>query len=235
MRYLIKFSKESNIKFVSHLDIQRTIQRNFKRSGLNVEYSKGFNPHILMSVAQPLAVGMYSKGEYMDVRFNEETDEKEIIDKLNDTAPSGIKYFKALKIKDDVNKKVFKSMAAITNAKYVIKIKYTDSSKIEKEIKNILSLKEWFTIKKSKKSEKTVDIKPMVKNLKYSIKNEELLFGVILSCGSRENLSAEVFAKFIKENTSSVKENSFVDIQRLEMFGTYNKKAVSLYDYAKLV
>ncbi len=105
MRYLIKFSKEGNIKFVSHLDLQRTLQRNFKRSGLPVEYSKGFNPHIIMSLAQPLAVGLYSKGEYLDVSFIEEEDENIIVDKLNNTAPSGIKYFKAVKLKEGTNKK----------------------------------------------------------------------------------------------------------------------------------
>lgn len=93
MRYLIKFSKEGNIKFVSHLDLQRTLQRNFKRSGLPVEYSKGFNPHIIMSLAQPLAVGLYSKGEYLDVSFIEEEDENIIVDKLNNTASFRYKVF----------------------------------------------------------------------------------------------------------------------------------------------
>ena len=60
MRYLIKFTKEENIKFIAHLDLMRTIQRIIRRSGLPVEYSKGFNPHMALSIAQPLSVGVYS-------------------------------------------------------------------------------------------------------------------------------------------------------------------------------
>ena len=47
MRYLIKFTKDADIKFVSHLDLMRTIQRIVRRAELPVEYSKGFNPHIM--------------------------------------------------------------------------------------------------------------------------------------------------------------------------------------------
>ena len=74
VRYLIKFSKEGNIKFVSHLDLMRTLHKVVKRAALPVKYSKGFNPHMSISIAQPLSVGMYSCGEYMDVVLEEEID-----------------------------------------------------------------------------------------------------------------------------------------------------------------
>ena len=67
VRYVIKFTKGENIKFIGHLDLMRTIQRIIKRSGLPVEYSKGFNPHMALSIAQPLSVGVYSDGEYLDL------------------------------------------------------------------------------------------------------------------------------------------------------------------------
>ena len=72
MRYLIKFSKGEGIKFISHLDLMRTIQRIIRRSGVPIEYSKGFNPHMALSLAQPLSVGVYSDGEYMDIVLTEE-------------------------------------------------------------------------------------------------------------------------------------------------------------------
>lgn len=235
MRYLIKFSKEGNIKFVSHLDLQRTLQRNFKRSGLPVEYSKGFNPHIIMSLAQPLAVGLYSKGEYLDVSFIEEEDEKIIVDKLNSTSPSGIKYFKAVKLKEGTNKKVFKSMAAVAAAKYIIQIKYKNTENLEDELKTLLNMDNWDIIKKGKKGSKNVNIKPMIKNIDYSIESNLLKINVLVSCGSIQNLSADLLAQFIKENTSDTKENSFVDIERQEIYGEYKNKLVALSDYAMYV
>ena len=77
VRYLIKFTKESNIKFIAHLDLMRTIQKVIRRTDLPVEYSKGFNPHIEMSIAQPLSVGVYSSGEYMDLILEEDINEQE--------------------------------------------------------------------------------------------------------------------------------------------------------------
>ena len=88
MRYLIKFTKEPNIKFISHLDVLRTIQRNIRRADLPIEYSQGFNPHMATSIAQPLSVGVYSSGEYMDMVLTREMNEEEIIKRLNETAPA---------------------------------------------------------------------------------------------------------------------------------------------------
>lgn len=235
MRYLIKFSKEGNIKFISHLDLQRTLQRNFKRSGLPVEYSKGFNPHILMSLAQPLAVGIYSKGEYLDVSFIEEENEDTIVDKLNSTAPSGIKYFKSVKLKEATNKKVFKSMAAVAAAKYIIQIKYDNTEKLEHELKNLLNMDNWDIIKKGKKGSKNVNIRSMIKKMNYTIEDNLLKINTLVNCGSIKNLSADLLAEFIKENTSHIKENSFVDIERQEIYGEYKNKLVALSDYAMYV
>ena len=125
MRYLIKFTKEPNIKFISHLDVLRTIQRNIRRADLPIEYSQGFNPHMATSIAQPLSVGVYSSGEYMDMVLTREMNEEEIIKRLNETAPSGIKYISALAIPYvEGQKKVPQAMAMIDAARYIIKIKY---------------------------------------------------------------------------------------------------------------
>ena len=83
VRYVIKFTKGENIKFIGHLDLMRTIQRIIKRSGLPVEYSKGFNPHMALSIAQPLSVGVYSDGEYLDLVLTESLGVGEVIEKLN--------------------------------------------------------------------------------------------------------------------------------------------------------
>ena len=56
-RYVIKFSKEGNIRYISHLDLLRLFKRSFKRVGIKLQYSQGFNPHPKMSFAQPLSLG----------------------------------------------------------------------------------------------------------------------------------------------------------------------------------
>ena len=95
VRYVIKFTKGADIKFIGHLDLMRTIQRIIRRSGLPAEYSKGFNPHMALSIAQPLSVGVYSDGEYLDLVLTEAVGVGEVLEKLNESAPPTIKFLHA--------------------------------------------------------------------------------------------------------------------------------------------
>lgn len=230
VRYLIKFTKESNIKFISHLDLMRTIQKVIRRSGLPIDFSKGFNPHIQMSIAQPLSVGVYSTGEYLDLFLVEELEESEVINRLNEKTASGIKFLSANKIILVENeKKIPNGMALIDACRYTIKIKYNEVNSLQDEIKNILDTKEWVTVKKSKKGEVELDIKPLVFELKYWIKDNNLILNTLLRSGSREHLSADVLINYIKERTSNVIENSFVEIKREEMYFYKDDKLVPLF------
>lgn len=230
MRYLTKFTKEENIKFISHLDVLKTIQKNIRRAGLPIEYSQGFNPHMNTSIAQPLSVGVYSSGEYMDMVLTTEVNEEEIVDKLNKTAPSGIKYISALAVPYvEGEKKVPQAMALIDAARYTIKIKYSDVSKLEEEVNKLLEVKEWNTIKKSKKGEKEVDIRPLVKEFSFWIKDEFLILNVVISTGSREHLSADLLINYIQQKTSNALLDSFVNVKREEMYFYKNNKLTPLY------
>lgn len=229
MRYLTKFTKEENIKFISHLDVLKTIQKNIRRAGLPIEYSQGFNPHMNTSIAQPLSVGVYSSGEYMDMVLITEMDEEEIVDKLNKTAPSGIKYISALAIPYvEGEKKIPQAMALIDAARYTIKIKYSDVSNLEEEVNKLLEVKEWNTIKKSKKGEKEVDVRALVKEFSFWIKDEFLILNVVISTGSREHLSADLLVSYIQEKTSNTILDSFVNVKREEMYFYKNNKLVPL-------
>lgn len=234
VRYLIKFTKGSEVKFVSHLDIMRTIQRTFKRAALPVDYSKGFNPHMKLSIAQPLSVGMYSLGDYLDIEFKEAVDINEIERKFNENSTKNIKLLKVVEIKEPYDKdgrKIPQAMAAIDGASYKINIKYLNTDTLNSELNNVLQIKAWNILKKTKSGEKEVDIKPMVKNLKLNVEGDYLKLEAELSCGSRENLSAELLAQYIKQNTKAVDEEAFTEIVRTEMYGIKNKKLVPLWQY----
>ena len=66
-RLRIRFCRGEEIKFISHLDIIRLWQRVLNRAGITLAYSEGFNPHPRMSLAAPLALGVTSEAELMDV------------------------------------------------------------------------------------------------------------------------------------------------------------------------
>jgi len=66
-RLRIRFSRGEEIKFISHLDIMRLWDRALRRARIPLAYSEGFNPHPKMSLAVPLAVGVTSEAELMDI------------------------------------------------------------------------------------------------------------------------------------------------------------------------
>lgn len=210
----------------------RTIQKIIKRAELPIQYSYGFNPHMNISLAQPLSVGMYSSGEYMDVGFSEKLEPINIVQQLNKNVPSGIKILDAVFIPEKENaKNPPQSMAAIDAAAYRIIIKYSKVDILQSEMGLLLDKGSWDILRKSKNSEKEIDMKPMIKSLSYEIKGNILEIDATISCGSRENLSASLLAEFIKKNTSNVDEEAFIDIKRLEMFGIKSKKLIPLDEY----
>lgn len=234
VRYLIKFTKESDIKFISHLDLTRTIQRTFRRTELPTQFSKGFNPHMNISLTQPLSVGMYSRGDYMDAEFEERVNEKVIKDKFNENAPDGIKILDVIEIQQKENeKKMPQSMALLDVAEYTIKIKYKDTKKLKDEIEKILEMPEMVTLKKSKKGEKEVNIKLYIKKFQFNIESEFVIIKCMVACGSKENLSADLLANYIINNTSNYKEGSFVDICREEMYVDAKGKLIPMYQFVR--
>ena len=230
MRYLIKFSKGEGIKFISHLDLMRTIQRIIRRSGVPIEYSKGFNPHMALSLAQPLSVGVYSAAEYIDIVLTEEMKVADLLARLNEAAPPTIRFFEATPIEIVENvKRVPQAMALLDAGRYIIKLKLVNEENVEEKMASLLNENAWETLKKSKKGEKMADIKPLVKELKYWVKDGELVINALIATGSRENLSADLLAKFITSKIENVNTESFVNIKREEMYVLKNNKYVPLF------
>ena len=98
------FEKTGNAIWISHLDLMRLFQRSFKRAGLALTHTQGFNPRPSVSIALPLSVGVESRCELLD--FDLEGDPvsmDEIRDRLNQALVDGVKvlsvYQDGLKIK----------------------------------------------------------------------------------------------------------------------------------------
>lgn len=193
MIYRVKFKKGDSVKYIAHLDIQRLFQRAIKRAKLDVSYSKGFNPHQLISFANPLSLGMQSDGEYCDIRLNKKTDVTHIKDALNEIMPIGILVINVIELSENAKN----SMSIVRAASYtaVPKTVY-DEAGINEGIKKFLSQNEIVVSKKSKKGTKDVDILPLI----YSIKFEENRFSMFLSAGNTHvkcQLVLETFFKFM--------------------------------------
>ena len=78
------------MKFIGHLDVMRYFQKAMRRAGIDIADSEGMSPHMIMSFAQPLGVGLTSDGEYMDVELRTPIASDEAIRRLNEVGVEGI-------------------------------------------------------------------------------------------------------------------------------------------------
>ncbi len=171
MKARIKFQKYGSMKFVGHLDVMRYFQKVFRRAGIDNEYSKGFSPHQIMSFAAPLGVGLTSDGEYLDIQLLSADAPEVMIERINSAITEGFRvigYHPLLEA--EPNTKTVTAMSLVNSADYLVSLK--DGY----EIGGVITIKESFVNaftkflqseeivigKKTKKSEKDVDIKPMI-------------------------------------------------------------------------
>ena len=157
-----KYEKLKPVRYISHLELMDTLRRTFRRAELPAAYSEGFNPHIKLSMSQPLSVGMTGYGEYFDVELTEEVEIKLFIERLNLFLPDGIKIDEAREIPEGI-----KSLQAVINtAVYNIKMEYS-SEVNECDIKdNFLKQKEIRVLRKRRnKKDRVIDLKPLIYNI----------------------------------------------------------------------
>jgi len=162
MRMLAVFEKGERIRHIGHLDIQRSVQRGLRRSGLPVAYSNGFNPHILITFASALSTGACGKREIMDVTMAEEVSEEEFMEKMNRAMPPEIK----LKEARAIEQKHPALMACLCAAEYDLLIRDSDTAtKLIAAIPQILSKENVYALRKTKTSLKECDIRPLIYTL----------------------------------------------------------------------
>jgi radical SAM-linked protein len=89
-RLRVKFSRGDEVRFISHLDLIRAWQRALRRAGIPLAYSEGFNPHPKMSLAAPLAVGITSEAELMDIHCQHDISPHNFMAALGAQLPPGL-------------------------------------------------------------------------------------------------------------------------------------------------
>lgn len=171
MKARIKFQKYGAMKFIGHLDVMRYFQKAFRRANFDNEYSKGFSPHQIMSFAAPLGVGLTSDAEYLDVSLLSSDEPHIMVERLNAVLTEGFRVvdFHPL-LEPEFNTKTVTAMSLVSSADYVVSLKdgydISDAIKSQEEFSKAFQRfyeKEEIVIgKKTKKSEKEVDIKPMI-------------------------------------------------------------------------
>lgn len=164
MRLAVVFVKGPQVRFVSHLDVQRLFQRAFRRAKLPLAYSQGFNPHPLISFATALSVGMTSRSEYLDVTLTERMEPEAFINAVSPCLPEGVEIKEAF----DMGESRKSLTSAMRTASYRAYVNFeTEQSResIESAAAKLMA-GEIVVQKKTKGGIKPVDIRPMALELR---------------------------------------------------------------------
>lgn len=215
MKIRIRFSKQGQMKFIGHLDMVRYFQKVMRRAEVDVAYSEGFSPHQKMSFAAPLSVGTISRGEYFDMEVHSTESSAKMLERINAQNVEGVKVLSYKLLPDGAKN----AMSVVAGADYLV---HTDLFS-DKQIENFLSREEIIVKKKTKKSEREVNIRPLIYDMHLC---DEGIF-MKISQGSAANLKPElVMTAFSQDANITLPE--FLTYERVDMYCMENGKLLSL-------
>jgi radical SAM-linked protein len=224
------------MKFVGHLDMMRYFQKAMRRAEIDIRYSEGFSPHQIMSFAAPLGVGITSDGEYFDIEANSSPSSAEALQRLNSTMVDGVEVTSFVKLPDDAKK----SMSIVAAADYLLSFKEGYENPLspdnwQENIKKYFWDQDSFVItKKTKKSEREVDLKPLVYRFEAQEGENGAEFFLQVSTGSVDNIKPELVLSSLFDRCGVIYDENAIQIHRLEVYGRDSESELKpLYAYGE--
>lgn len=171
------FEKVGTARFISHLDLMRLFQRAFKRAGLPLTHTQGFNPRPSVSIALPLSLGAESHCELLDFDLESPVPLEDIRNRLNAALIDGIRvrevYDNGAKIK----------YLALLQSRLTLEYDGGIPAGAEAAIGQLFARETLVLEKKNRNGVTQQDIIPMIRNLEISrISEGELRLDVLHCC-----------------------------------------------------
>jgi radical SAM-linked protein len=231
----LKFSKRGPVRFIGHLDLMRYFQKVNRRAEIDVKYSEGYSPHQVMSFAEPLSVGATSDGEYLDMQMNSETDPEVVAKSLNGVMNEGITVICAERLPDDSEK----AMTLVDAAEWILSFREgkEPAAGWVNDLRSYLGRDDLPAVKKTKKGETTINMKPLIyraevvkkaeitgfANPSYrytdsSLSDDSYCVHLLVSSGSSDHLKpVMVIENFMKDKGQELMPNA-VRIHRVDTY-----------------
>lgn len=216
----IKFRKYGIMRFIGHLDVMRFFQKAMRRANIPIAFTGGYSPHMIMSFAQPLGVGLTSDGEYLDIELTESISSEDAVRQLNEVSVEGIEILSFVQISDE---KKASGMTIVAAARY--EITCLESKKSAEVTKNIpfdwnekitdfLKQSEIMVLKKTKKNEREINIRPLIYEMNVSEEHIQML----LAAGSEENLKPDLVMQAFLQYAGANSEETPLHYHRVDVY-----------------
>ena len=223
MRLRVRFEKTGAIRYIGHLDVMRFFQKCLRRAEIDVAFTGGFSPHMIMTFAQPLSVGLESHGEYMDIEVHSVTDSQDMLERMNAASVPEIKILSVKRLPENAGN----AMASVAAAKYLVSFRESrvpalfekEPGQVNAMLTEFLSRETIPYVKEGKKGTREVDLRPGI--FEFYVKEDRSLM-MLLEASSGDNLKpAQVLEALLALHGESLSENA-LQITRLD---TYTRKS----------
>ena len=212
MKARIKFRKYGVLRFIGHLDVMRFFQKLMRRADIPIAFTGGYSPHMIMSFASPLGIGLTSDGEYLDIELTAPVDSLEAVKRMNKECAEGIEVISIRQIPDE---KKMTGMTILAAADYLVSVKEGTLPENWKEgFLDFMAQKEIRVIKQTKRSEREVDIRPLI--YRWEIRGESIFLQ--LAAGSAENLKPDLVMETFLSGSAVPEGSVSFAYHRLEMY-----------------
>ena len=224
-RYVLTFYKKGNMRFISHLDMQRLFRRVLYRANIPLEFSQGFNPHPITNIVQPLSLGFEAEKDYFEFETKEKLLISTLLDRLNQALPEGIAFTDCKEIPHEK-----KNLSAVTECSQ-FKVFLVGTNITKNQLNDFLEQKEIFVLKRDKKTKQYVekDMKKWIYFISDPLNVEDgQLFEMILRAAPNETLNpaqlCDSLLKFVGQESDEIR------ITRTDLLYKENGKLLSLFD-----
>lgn len=212
MKARIKFRKYGVLRFIGHLDVMRFFQKLMRRADIPIAFTGGYSPHMIMSFASPLGIGLTSDGEYLDIELTAPVDSLEAVKRMNKECAEGIEVISIRQIPDE---KKMTGMTILAGADYLVSVKEgTLPENWKAGFSDFMAQKEIRVIKQTKRSEREVDIRPLI--YRWEIRGESIFLQ--LAAGSAENLKPDLVMETFLSGSAVPEGSVSFAYHRLEMY-----------------
>jgi len=211
------FEKTGPAVYISHLDLMRLFQRAFKRAGLPLTHTRGYNPRPSVSIALPLSLGVSSRCELLDFDLEgEKVDNDLILKKLNESLVEGVKVLQ-----------VYDSGAKIGKIAYldcIVTLEYDRELPEEsaKQLENLFQREELIVEKKGKNGITEQNIIPMIHRIEVIRESDQELTLRALICCQNPTLNPMQLSAAIEKYLPDLAPDYTV-CSRVEIYDTENK------------
>ena len=182
------FTKLGRARFLSHLDLMRTFRRAFRRAGVVLKLSEGFNPHPYFNTAAPLPVGVGGLRELCDTELERPEECAGLAERLGSMLPEGISVLEAYIPERPLNETAY-SLYEIT---------FEFEQPVSENIHTLFTGQPLVVPKRSKTGIKDIDIQPSIKQISFTEKSGKTLEVRAILCAGDSPLNPEYLAEAIR-------------------------------------